>query len=93
MNLKKDRWLGNQWASIDITPVDDQYFLLILQALAEAYEIDMPEVIDTIDGYAADFVIDDVEGTFRIDAWTFSLAFADDALRDEVFNWLLRLKL
>jgi hypothetical protein len=57
LHLRKDRWIGNAWASIDISPNDETYFLRILAYLAHRYGFPFPHVSDLIDGYVADFQI------------------------------------
>lgn len=82
---QKDRWVGNQWASIAITPESERYFFLILEHLSHRYGFPMPRIIDLIDGYAAEFLIDGTHAILDIDAYTFSIAFVGDNVRDRVF--------
>jgi hypothetical protein len=85
LTMRKDRWAGNQWASIDIMPNDDTYFLPILSHLSHLYAFPFPHITDLIDGYAADFQIDGTYVTIDMDTYMFSIAFADETVRDRVF--------
>jgi hypothetical protein len=51
----------------------------------------MPPIIDTIDGYAADFEILGSEASIHIDTWSFSIAFEIERVRDQVMEDLQRL--
>lgn len=93
MTFRKDRWLGNQWASIDIEPVDPYYFLPVLYYFMATYGIARPTVIDTLDGYTTEFTIQGCSTILSIDAWTFSIAFEQDAMRDRVYDALVQLPL
>jgi hypothetical protein len=84
LQFRKDRWTGNHWPSIDIWPNDAVYFLRILAHLSLSYSFPFPRVIDLIDGYAADFQLLASDATIHMDSYTFSLAFADEAVRDRV---------
>ncbi len=88
LTFQKDRWIGNQWASIDIEPVDAVYFLPILHYLMETYRFPQPMIIDTIDGYTAEFYLLNRATILSIDTWTFSIAFERDAIRDTVYDKL-----
>jgi hypothetical protein len=50
------------------------------------YKVELPELLDGLDGYYADFKIDGAEVSMHMDNWHFSIAFADDAVRDRVFE-------
>ena len=84
LHFREDRWEGNKWPSIDITPNDAAYFLRILAYLSVRYGFTLPRIIDLLDGYAADFQLLGASATIHIDTWTFSLAFADETVRDRV---------
>jgi hypothetical protein len=84
ITFRNDRWLGNKWASIDISPVDVAYFLRVLSYLSMRYGFKMPPIIDLIDGYAADFTILDSKASIHIDTWTFSIAFEAEPIRDRL---------
>jgi hypothetical protein len=84
LHLRKDRWIGNAWASIDISPNDATYFLLILAYLAHRYGFPFPHVSDLLDGYVADFQLLATDARIHLDSYTCSIAFADDAIRDRV---------
>jgi hypothetical protein len=84
LQFRKDQWMGNKWASIDIWPNDVMYFPRILTHLTCSYGFPLPRIIDLIDGYAADFQLLSSEGTIHTDSYTFSIAFADEAVRDRV---------
>jgi len=89
--FSKHRWIGNQWASIDIDPADEVYFLPVLYYLMATYHIPQPPIIDTIDGYTSEFILRDCPTIISVDAWTFSIAFEHDAIRDTVFDNLMKL--
>jgi hypothetical protein len=84
LEFRKDYWLGNKWASIDIGPVDGAYFPRLLTHLSLRYGFPIPPILDTIDGYAADFEILGSEASIHIDTWNFSIAFEVEAVRDQV---------
>jgi hypothetical protein len=85
------QWMANGWPTIDIEPMDAAMFFKILDYLCAAYNFPVPPIIDTIDGYAADFILLDSAASLHIDAWTFALAFENPAARDQVFAALLAL--
>ena len=89
MTYNPGRWEGNQWASIEITPVDAAAIPPLLQLLTDAYGLEAPELIDHLEGTGADFEIDDIQCTMDFDGESFSLAFEDEPLRDEVLDLLL----
>jgi hypothetical protein len=84
LHFRRDQWQGNRWASIDIQPVDTAYFLRLLAHLSNQYGFALPPIIDIIDGYAADFVLLGSRATLHIDTWTFSVAFEEERVRDQV---------
>ena len=86
LHFRKDQWQGNRWASIDIQPVDAAYFPRVLAHLSSQYGFALPPIIDVIDGYAADFVLLDSKATIHIDTWTFSIAFEQERVRDQVLT-------
>jgi hypothetical protein len=88
LKFTEDRWLGNKWASIEIDPVDDTYFLPILTHLMATYGFPQPSVIDAIDGYIAEFNILNCDAILSLDTWSFSLACKQDAVRDTVLEAL-----
>lgn len=87
----EDRWIGNQWASVDIEPVEEAYFLPLLTYLMTTYAILPPKIIDGIDGYLAEFELLGTQAILSIDTWTFSIAFEQDAVRDRVLEALCQL--
>lgn len=91
IEFRKGRWKGNQWAAIDIEPIDEKSFMPLLRHLATTYDFPMPEIMDKITGYAANFTIMGTEATLDIDTYDFSIAFADESIRDQVFADLLTL--
>ncbi|MEO8612263.1 MAG: hypothetical protein ABI690_30490 [Chloroflexota bacterium] len=91
MHFRKDEWIGSRWPSIDIEPMDQTLFFRVLIYLTVTYNFPMPRIIDTIDGYAADFEISDCIATLSIDAYMFSLAFQESEVRDQVLAGLLAL--
>ncbi len=88
LTFSEDRWIGNKWASIEIEPVDEGYFLPVLFYLTTTYHFPQPSIIDGIDGYIANFRLLDCDAMLTIDIWTFSIAFEHDAIRDIVLEAL-----
>jgi len=84
LHFREDRWEGNQWASIAIAPHDAAYFLPLLGYFCLRYGVAVPLIVDLLDGYAADFAVLGTHATIHIDTWSFSVAFADQAVRDRV---------
>ena len=91
LKFSEDRWLGNKWASIEIDPVDDVYFLPMLSYLMSTHGFIQPTIIDAIDGYFAEFKLLDCNAMISIDTWSFSIAFEQDGVRDDVLEALLAL--
>lgn len=77
-------WPGNLWPSIEIDPEEPALFLRVLTHLSLTYDVPPPRLVDIIDGMACDFRLLGVEAKFMIDTWSFSLAFAEEATRDQV---------
>lgn len=88
LKFSEDRWIGNKWASIEIEPVDDVYFLPMLSYLMMTYNLSQPNIIDAIDGYIAHLNILNYDATLSLDTWSFSIAFEQDAVRDTVLEAL-----
>jgi hypothetical protein len=84
MHYREGQWIGNKWPSIDIEPVDASYFVPILKHLSVTYGFAMPPIIDTIDGYTADFNLLGSAASLDIDTWMFSIAFEKTNARDLV---------
>lgn len=78
------QWSGQRWENIEIDPVDQTYFLPLLTHLAVTYGFAMPTVIDTIDGYAADFALLGSNARLQVDAYSFSIALEKKTVRDQV---------
>lgn len=91
LKFSKSRWLGNKWASIEVDPVDEAYFLPVLYYLMKKYSFSHSKIIDSIDGYITDFKIGDCDVYMGIDTWSFSLAFEQEGIRDKVFDDLCNL--
>jgi hypothetical protein len=91
MQFREDQWIGNRWPSIDIEPMDQSLFFRLLNHLTVTYKFPMPRIIDTIDGYAADFEILGSAASLGIDAYMFSLAFQESEVRNQVLEALTAL--
>src|SRR5689334_9309286 len=91
MHFRKDEWIGNRWPSIDIEPMDQELFFRVLSYLSVTYNFPMPRIIDTIDGYAADFELLGSAASLSIDAYMFMLGFQHADTRDRVLAALLAL--
>lgn len=87
------RWSEQGLACIEMDPADQAYFLPLLAYLTQRYAFELPRILDTLDGYAADFRMLGCAATLSVDAYSFSLAFYDDAVRDQVLTELLALPL
>lgn len=87
LKFSEDRWIGNKWASIEIEPVDEVYFLPMLSYLMTTYHIPQPNIIDGIDGFA-NFRLLDCDAILSTDTWSFSIAFEQDTMRDSVLQAL-----
>jgi hypothetical protein len=88
VEYQADRWGGNHWASIEIEPVDVTRFLPVLTYLSTLYEFPMPTIDWDVDGYGADFELLGSKAIIKVDTWSFSIAFEDDAVRDQVLTVL-----
>jgi hypothetical protein len=84
VKFRDDEWLGNKWASIDIEPVDVNNFLPVLLHLSDLYGFPVPSIDHCLDAHAADFKILNSKATIHIDCWTFSIAFEETMIRDQV---------
>ncbi len=84
MRFREDQWTGNQWASIEIEPVDRAYFLPILKYLAASYGLPLPNIIWDVDGYCADFELLGSKAIIKVDTWSFSVAFQISSVRNQV---------
>ncbi|OON70047.1 hypothetical protein [Hymenobacter sp. CRA2] len=85
------RWVGNQWACISITPPAAYHYHVfkpLLAYLASTYGFELPRIAPMLDGYAADFCLLGSEATLQADNWDVSLAFEQDAVRDQVLAHL-----
>jgi hypothetical protein len=87
----KTQWMANGWPTIDIEPMSEYLFFKMLDYLCTTYNLPTPPIIDTIDGYAADFMLLDSAASLHIDAWTFAIAFEKSSVRDQVLTALLAL--
>ena len=83
MRLTKDEW-ANGWACINIEPGDGKLFLPILIHLAHAFEFPLPQIMDILDGYAAECEIQKSRAILHMDNWSFSMAFENSDVRDQV---------
>ena len=86
MKFTKDRWLGNKWACIDVDPYEYEHFPIFLLHFQATYKLKIPNIIDMLDAYGADFKLDGADVMMNMDNWCFSIAFSDDRVRDRVFE-------
>lgn len=84
MCFRKDEWMGNRWPSIDVEPMDQNLFYRLLSYLTVTFQVQMPRIIDTIDGYAADFEIQRCPVSLGIDAYMFTLGCQQPDVRDTI---------
>ena len=87
-NFVEEQWIGNQWMGIEIKPSDSAYLLPILWYLSTSYHFEMPKIVDTLDGHAAEFIILGSKAKMILDNWTFSIGFENPAVRDQVITEL-----
>ena len=92
-SLQKSNWEDNQWLSVEIDPYEAIDFLIVLTSICTSFSIAMPAVIDTLEGYAADLVIQGSPVTLLMDQWTFSVATPNETLRDQIFVVLEKIAL
>ncbi|TGD80487.1 hypothetical protein [Hymenobacter wooponensis] len=85
------RWVGNQWPSIEMEPVETILFQLVLCYLADSYQFQLPPLVHTLDGCFADFELLGVEASLDLDNWSLSFACPDEAVRDQVLLTLQEL--
>jgi len=83
LNFTADQW-ANGWASIEMLPVDEQAFGLMVQWISYHYGATIGPIVDSIDGYFTDFVLMGSRAILSVDAWSLSLAFELEEVRDRV---------
>jgi hypothetical protein len=88
VQLTPGRWVGNQWPSIEVEPVDTIVFQLLLCYLADIYQFPLPPPVHTLDGCFADFQLLGTEATLDLDNWSLSFACPDEAVRNQVLATL-----
>lgn len=86
MKYTKGQWSGNKWPCIELDPFEPWQFMAVLLHLQVTYKLDPPKVIDILDGYVADFEIGGCRASLHMDNWWTSLAFAEERVRDRVFE-------
>ncbi len=92
-SLHKSYWEGNQWSSVEIDPYEATDFLIVLTSICTSFSVVMPAVIDTLEGYATDLVIQGYSVKLLMDQWTFSVATENQSLRDQLFKMLEKIAL
>jgi hypothetical protein len=85
LQIEKSEWTGNKWPSVDIYPYQNEDFLKVLFHVCGAFNLVSPDIIDTLDGYAANLYIESSKVTALMDNWTFSIASEQEAVRDKIF--------
>ncbi|HWX02899.1 hypothetical protein [Collimonas sp.] len=88
MTFTKSQWVGNKWPSVDIFPYETDDFLVVVSSLCTAFSLPTPNIVDILDGYAADLIIDKFPVQIMMDNWTFSVASESSDVRDAVMNIL-----
>jgi hypothetical protein len=88
--LGKSTWEGNHWPSVEFDQYEYEYsdFLIVLTQVCEAFTVEIPEIVGTLDGYNSEIAIDGQRVVVLIDNWTFSLATPTTTLRDKIFDAL-----
>ncbi len=88
--MRKSNWEGNGWPSIDFDDHEYEYadFLIVVSLICEAFALEIPVIVDTLDGYMIDLEINNDQVSILLDNWTFSLATRTTELRDEIFSAL-----
>ena len=92
-SLQKSNWEGNGWASVEIDSCEPGDFLIVLIQLCQSFCVPIPAVIDTLDGYATDLVIEGVVVKILMDQWTFSIAAELEVIRDQIYLALEKIDL
>jgi len=87
-NFSEDQWGGNKWMAIDINPADPIYLVPILIHLSSLYHFSIPKLIDTLDGYVAEFEIIGSKTIVFLDNYTLSIAFEKISVRDQILTAL-----
>jgi len=93
-NYRKSTWANGQ-PSIQIEPYDysELGFRKIINVLQSVYRFNNPYVIREMDKLMTNMIIKDEIINIDMDNWTCSISFQSDALRDEVFALLKRMKI
>ncbi|MEL7436463.1 MAG: hypothetical protein AAFN11_21160 [Chloroflexota bacterium] len=91
MAFYASQWKGNKWASIEIEPIERQIAVKVLEHIASAYDITLPPYHETFEGFYCNFVLENTNVKFTLDAWSCSLAFDVTATRDDVLKSLQRI--
>jgi hypothetical protein len=88
--MQKSNWSGNQWPSVDFDAGDYEYadFLIVLSQICDEFSLEIPDIVETLDGYIAELEVDGDRVTVLLDNWTFSLATPTPARRDAIFEAL-----
>ncbi len=84
LKFRASQWRADGLPTIDIEPIDNGFFLPMMVHLMRTYEFPLPQIIDRITGYFADFEIMGGYATLDIDTYDFSIAFATIKVRDRV---------
>jgi len=93
LSLRKDKWAGNHWPSVEIHPYEYEEFLKVVSHLCAEFQAEMPSIVDILDGYAADLWVGDDLIMIHMDNWTFSIATERTEFRDKIFEVLKTLDL
>jgi hypothetical protein len=90
LSLGKSNWEGNHWPSVEFDQYEYEYsdLLIVLTHVCDAFAVEIPEIVGTLDGYTAEIAIDGQRVVVLIDNWTFSLATPSTTLRDNIFDTL-----
>jgi len=93
LSLKKNRWTGNQWPSIEIESYQYQYreFTKVVSHLCLRFNIPVPQIIGNLEVYMADLRVNNDLIMVHMDNWTFSIATERAELRDKIFEMLRNL--
>ena len=93
--LSKAKWRSTHWPAVDIEPYDPAYFKAALEHIATEFGIGMPEIEEAEPqeryGLFTDFVIQGVEASALLDGRRCSVAVNNEAIRDRIYDLLLRL--
>ena len=86
--LTKNLWEGDKWTCVEIFPYKYDDFIKTIMRLSMVLNFEIPEIIDILDGYCAEFQVDGFDVKALMDNWTFSIAAENERIRDKIYDAL-----